>query len=263
MTSTPSRTAVVTGASAGIGAAFARHLAAAGHDVVLVARREARLKELAEEIQAAHPVRCEVFAADLADPQAPEAIVGHVEAGGGVIDILINNAGLSGNTAFADTPWTELADELQLMVTAPTHLSRLVAPGMRDRRWGRIVNVSSIAALLPPPAGLLYTPIKGYVLDLSRALHAELASSSVHVTALCPGFTRTEFHEVMGTQAEADRLPGFMWSTAEEVVAAGWRAVEAGRPVCIPGRLNSVLAAAARPLPLGLQDRLANRLNPF
>lgn len=263
MTSTASKTAVVTGASAGIGAAFARHLASAGHDLVLVARREERLKSLAEDIRATHPVRCDVFAADLADAGAPAAIVGHVDAVGGVIDILINNAGLSGNTAFADTPWTELADELQLMATAPTNLSRLVAPGMRDRGWGRIVNVASIAALLPPPAGLLYTPIKRYILDLSRALHAELAPNGVHVTALCPGFTRTEFHEVMGTQAEADRLPGFLWSSPEDVVAAGWRAVEAGRPVCIPGRVNSVLAAAARPLPLGLQDRLANRLNPF
>lgn len=261
--STGSRTALVTGASAGIGAAFARQLAAAGHDVVLVARREQRLKELAIEIEAAHGVRCDVFAADLADPDAPAAIMGHVEAGGTVVDVLINNAGLSGHTAFADASWDSLAAELQIMVTAPTHLSRLTAPAMRARGWGRIVNVASIAALLPPPSSLLYTPIKSYVLGLSRALHAELAPHGVHVTALCPGFTRTEFHDVMGTRATADRLPSFMWSTPEDVARAGWDAVEAGRPICVPGTLNKALAAATRPLPLVVQDWLAERANPF
>jgi short-subunit dehydrogenase len=261
--STGSRTALVTGASAGIGAAFARQLAAAGHDVVLVARREHRLEELAVEIEAAHGVRCDVFAADLADPEAPAAIMRDVEARERTIDVLINNAGLSGNTAFADASWDSLGAELQVMVTAPTHLSRLAAPGMRARGWGRIVNVASIAALLPPPASLLYTPIKGYVLGLSRALHAELAPHGVHVTALCPGFTRTEFHDVMGTRATADRFPSFMWSTAEDVVRAGWDAVEAGRPICVPGALNKVLAATTRPLPLAVQDWFAERANPF
>jgi short-subunit dehydrogenase len=256
-------TAVVTGASSGIGAAFARHLAGKGYDLVLVARREQRLKELAAAIAASWPVRCEVYAADLADRDAPAALMGHLERRRTQVDVLVNNAGLAHATAFADTPWVDLAAELQVMLTAVTHLTRLVAPGMRERGRGRIVNLASVAALLPPPAGLLYTPIKGYLVDLSQALHAELAPHGVHVTALCPGFTRTEFHDVMGTRSEANRLPSFLWSTPEDVVRAGWDAVCAGRPVCVPGAVNKVLAATTRPLPLAVQGWLANRVNPF
>lgn len=257
------RTALVTGASAGIGAAFARLLAREGYSLLLVARRVERLEEIAAELVAAHGVRCEVFAADLNDPAAPAAIMAFAQKQGMDIDVLINNAGLSGKTAFADTPWSALAGEIQLMVTALTELCHRVLPGMRARGWGRIINLSSIAAFSPPGASLLYTGIKSYVLNMSQSLDMELKPQGIHVTALCPGFTRSEFHNVMGTRAEADKLPGILWQEAEDVVREGWAAVMKGKPVCVPGTVNKLIASSVRPLPVALQYHLGNRLNPF
>lgn len=130
---TLNRVALITGASAGIGACFARHLAAEGHDLLLVARREERLRELAAELQSAHNIRCHIFAADLTDPKAPAAIIDHAQAQGLEIDVLINNAGLSGKDGFTDTPWPALAGELQLMIVAVTELAHRVLPGMKAK----------------------------------------------------------------------------------------------------------------------------------
>ncbi|MGM7644965.1 SDR family NAD(P)-dependent oxidoreductase [Nocardia sp. JW2] len=262
MTTTP-RTALITGASAGIGAAFAHHLAANGYQLLLVARRADRLRELATQLTARHDVRCEVFAADLTDSAAPAAIVDYADRQGLPVDVLINNAGLSGKTAFADTPWNDLAGEIQLMVTAPTELAHLVIPGMKKRHWGRIVNLSSVAAFAPPGAGLLYTGIKSYVLDTSQALDMELKHHGIHVTALCPGFTRTEFHDVMGTRDKADHLPRILWQQPDAVVAEGWDAVMKGKPVCVPGIVNKISAAAMKPLPVRLGYLLGKTFNPF
>ena len=165
--SSSGRTALVTGASAGIGEAFARHLAAEGHDLILVARREDRLTTLAGELSSKHGVRTEVLAADLADRDAPRSIMERSAALGLHVDILINNAGMSGNSAFADAPFESLATEIQVMVTAVTELAHLAVPAMKERGYGRIVNLSSLAALLPPAASLLYTGIKSYVLATS------------------------------------------------------------------------------------------------
>lgn len=258
-----SRTALITGASAGIGAAFARHLASEGYALLLVARRLDRLKELANELTAQHCVRCDVFAADLNDPAAPEEIVAFAQSQGIAIDVLINNAGLSGKTAFADTPWPKLAAEIQLMVTALTELCHRVLPGMQERRWGRIVNLSSLAAFSPPGASLLYTGIKSYVLNISQSLDMELKPQGIHVTALCPGFTRSEFHDTMGTRDAANKLPAMLWQEADDVVREGWQAVMKGKPVCVPGVINKVVASSVRPLPVSLQYHLGNRLNPF
>jgi short-subunit dehydrogenase len=261
--STTRRTALITGASAGIGATFARHLAAEGHDVLLVARRAERLEELAADLRRAHGVRTEVFAADLTDPAAPAAIVDHAEKIGLPVDVLINNAGLSSSTTFSNTPWESVAAELQLMVTAPTELVHRVIPGMTERRWGRIVNLSSLAAMSPPGGGLLYTGIKSYLLDVSQSLDMELKPHGIHVTALCPGFTHSEFHDVMGTRDAADRLPRFMWQQPEPVVREGWAAVTKGNPVCVPGTINKLTAAAMRPIPQRIQYVLGRTFNPF
>ena len=196
---THNRTALITGASAGIGASFARFLAANGHNLLLVARREERLRELAAELTAAHGVRCDIFAADLTDVNAPKAIMAYALRKEIEIDVLINNAGLSGKTAFADTPWPALAGELQLMIVAVTELAHLVLPSMKANGFGRIINLSSLAALSPPSAGLLYTAIKGYVLSMSQSLDMELKPQGINVTALCPGFTYSEFHDVKGS----------------------------------------------------------------
>lgn len=261
---TPVRHALITGASAGIGAAFATHLAEQGIGVVLVARREDRLTTLAAELTRRYGITAEVIAADLTDPAAPRAIIDRTRALGIDVDILINNAGLSGSKAFADTPFTELAGEIQVMITAVTELAHLVVPGMKERGFGRIVNVSSLAALLPPAASLLYTGIKSYVLNVSQALDMELKPHGIHVTALCPGFTHSEFHDVMGTRDTASStLPGFLWQEPQDVVRAGWTAVEKGRPVCVPGAVNKVTAVAAKPVPTGLGYLLGKTFNPF
>ncbi|MFD6397432.1 SDR family NAD(P)-dependent oxidoreductase [Nocardia sp. NPDC060249] len=262
MTTSP-RTALITGASAGIGAAFAHHLAASGYQLLLVARRADRLQELATQLTDRHDVRCEVFAVDLTDPAAPAAIVDYADQQGLDVDVLINNAGLSGKTAFADTPWDALAGEIQLMVTAPTELAHLVIPGMKKRHWGRIINLSSIAAFTPPGASLLYTGIKSYVLNASQSLDMELKPHGIHVTALCPGLTHTEFHDVMGTRDKADHLPGILWQQPGAVVAEGWDAVMNGKPVCVPGIVNKISAAAMKPLPTRLGYLVGKTFNPF
>lgn len=260
---TTSRTALVTGASSGIGAAFARVLAADGLDLVLVARRKEKLDDLAQELNSRHGVRVEVVAADLSDPGAPRAIVSAVQDLGVEIDVLVNNAGSSGSGTFVDSDWSSLAAEIQVMVTAVTELCHLLAPGMRQRRSGRIVNVSSLAAFSPPGASLLYTGIKSFVLDVSQSLDMELKPHGVHVTALCPGFTRSEFHESMGTADAAAKLPAVLWQESEDVAREGWAAVEKGKPVCVPGAVNKVLSHGMRPVPYRLQYVLGRTFNPF
>jgi short-subunit dehydrogenase len=257
------RTALITGASAGIGACFARHLAAEGYNLFLVARREERLRELAADLEAAHGIRCHIFAADLTDTTAPAAIMAHAQQQGVHIDVLINNAGLSGKTAFADTPWPALAGELQLMIVAVTELAHRVLPGMKEKGFGRIINLSSLAAFSPPGAGLLYTAIKSYVLDMSQSLDMELKPQGIHVTALCPGFTHSEFHDVMGVRDTANKLPGILWQQPEAVVQEAWAAVNHGKPVCVPGKVNKLVAATMRPLPVRVQYYLGKNMNPF
>jgi short-subunit dehydrogenase len=259
----PTRTALITGASAGIGAAFAELLAAEGLDLLLVARREDRLHELADRLAEKHSGRYEILAADLRDTAAPAEIFKHSSSLGIDIDVLINNAGLSGKGAFSETPWDDIGGELQVMVTAVTELTHLVVPGMRKRGWGRVINLSSLAAFQPPGASLLYTGIKTYVLNMSQALDMELKPYGVNVTALCPGFTRSEFHDVMGTRSQANSLPGVMWQDADDVAREGWDAVMKGKPVCVPGSLNKVLSASMRPIPNRVQYALGKAANPF
>lgn len=261
--STPSRTALITGASAGIGATFARQLAAQGFNLLLVARRADRLQDLARELANKHGVRCEVFSADLTDPASPRAVVAHAAQLGLSIDFLVNNAGLSGHRKFVDTPWPQLAGEIQLMITTLTELTHLVAPGMIERRWGRIINVSSLAALSPPGESLLYSAIKTYVMVMSESMDMEFKRHGVHVTALCPGFTHSEFHDVMGTRTTANKLPSILWQQPQDVVKEGIAAVMKGKPVCVPGTFNKIMASLMRPMPLWLQYQLGKALNPF
>lgn len=257
------RTALITGASAGIGASFARQLAAQGFTLLLVARRVDRLKALAQELIDAHGIECKVFAADLTDASAPRDIMAYAAEQGLCIDLLINNAGLSGHKKFVDTPWSELAGEIQVMITAVTELAHLVAPAMIERQWGRIINVSSLAAFAPPGESLLYSAIKTYVLILSESLDMELKPHGIHVTALCPGFTKSEFHDVMGTRHTANKLPAIMWQQPDDVVKEALDAVMHGKPVCVPGRFNKFSVAMMRPLPEWARYRIGKAANPF
>ena len=245
------RLALVTGASAGIGAAFAKILASHGYDVALTARRTDRLDALAEEIRLRWGVETLTVGADLAEPEAPGQILDHLTAHGRTVDALVNNAGYGISGAYADTRWADQAAFIQVMVTAPSELAHRVLAGMQQRRFGRIVNVASLAGLVPGAAGAtLYAASKAFLIKFSQSLHLEHAADGVHVTALCPGFTYSEFHDVNGTRAQISAAtPAWLWLGADEVAAAGYEAVEANRAVCVPGAPNKAIAAVAKALP--------------
>ncbi|WP_333805796.1 SDR family NAD(P)-dependent oxidoreductase [Phenylobacterium sp.] len=245
------RLALVTGASAGIGAALARSLAARGYDLALTARRRERLDALADEVRLRFGVEALVLPDDLADPAAPGRILAAVDAAGRDVDALINNAGYGLPGVFVETGWQEQADFLQVMLHAPTELSHRVLAGMTERRFGRILNVASLAGLLPGTRGhTLYAATKAYLVRFSQSLHLESRPLGVHVSALCPGFTWSEFHDVNGTRDLARQsTPAWLWMGADEVAEVGVEALEANRPVCVPGAPNKAIAALAKLLP--------------
>jgi short-subunit dehydrogenase len=255
---TGARTALVTGASAGIGREFAKLFAEREWNVVLVARRRERLEELAREIRVSVPVAARVLASDLADPAAPERIFDALNDDGIVVDALVNDAGYALGRRFTHCPWEEQARLVQVMVTAPAHLCRLFVPGMLERRYGRIVNIGSIAAWAPPSPGSLYGGTKAFLTLFSRSLALELEGSGVHVTAVCPGFTRSEFHDAMGTRESVDGLPGFMWMDAQKVARQGYEAVMRGDAVIVNGLVNRVICTLCKLVP----DVLINALRP-
>ncbi|MFL5296227.1 MAG: SDR family NAD(P)-dependent oxidoreductase [Phenylobacterium sp.] len=245
------RLALVTGASAGIGAAFARILASHGYDVALTARRADRLDTLAEELTLRFGIETLTVTADLADVEAPGQILDHLTAHGRTVDALVNNAGYGLPGAFADTRWEDQRAVLQVMVTAPAELVHRVLPGMAHRGFGRIVNVASLAGLVPGAAGhTLYGAVKAFQVRFSQSLHLENQTRGMHVSALCPGFTYSEFHDVAGTRAQITQsTPPWLWLGADEVAAAGYEAVEANRPICVPGAPNKAIAAIAKMIP--------------
>lgn len=245
------RTILITGASAGIGAALARECAARGHDLILTARREGPLTVLAEELAAAHGVAATVILADLAEPEAPARLVAAVAARALRVDGLVNNAGFSRTTGFLTTEPADHAAMIRVMLTAPVELSRLLLPGMVARGWGRVLNVASLAGQMPATGGdTLYGPIKSFLIKASQGLWLETQGTGVHVTALCPGYTYTEFHDVNGSRAQVSAAyPKWMWMDAERVARIGWAAVEANRPRVTPGLANNVLAALGGLLP--------------
>lgn len=251
---------LVTGASAGIGAAFGRALAARGHDLVLTARRVDRLESLATELREQHACRVTVLAADLADPAAPQALCEELVRRGLAMDWLVNNAGYGVPGSFVANDWRTHADFLQVLLTAPVELAWRLLPGMRERGFGRIVNVASLAGHVPGTAGhTLYAPDKAFLIKFSQGLALENRESGVHVCALCPGFTRSEFHDITGTRALMNRMPGFMWQRADEVVAEGIAAVERGDAVHVTGRVNRVIKSVFKLMPDGLAMKLSAR----
>ena len=246
----PRRWALVTGASSGIGLAFARVLAEAGHDLILTARRRDRLDALAYELHARHGTDAVVIDDDLADPAAPARLVDAIAQRSLVVDLLINNAGFGVPGSYASTTWADQHKFLQVLVVAVAELTHRLLPGMIERRWGRIVNVASLAGVLPGVAGhTLYAASKAFVIKFSESLALETARHGLHVTATCPGFTYTEFHDVTGTRSQVSQMPGFMWLAAEQVARGSYDAVMAGQPVYVPGRVNRAFATLSRVLP--------------
>jgi short-subunit dehydrogenase len=244
------RTVLVTGASAGIGSAFAEVFAAEGFNVVLTARREDRLRAVAARLEERFGVQAHVVPADLSEPGAAARLWRDLEARGLVIDALVNNAGYGIPGSFIASDWPRQAALLQVMIVALAELTHCALPGMIARGYGRIVNVASLAGLVPAPAGhTLYSASKAFVIKFSESLAAEVRASGVHVTALCPGFTRSEFHDVAGTRAKVAQLPGWMWMDAAAVARHGFDAVSTGTPVYVTGRVNRAIAFLARILP--------------
>lgn len=257
--------ALVTGASAGIGETFCRQLAEKGYRLVLVARRRERMEALARELESTYGVESTIIAADLSDPGTPDQIAATLASLGIEVEFLVNNAGYGVPGKFEAVDWDTHEAFLQVMVTAVCKLTWLLVPGMKSRGRGFIVNVASVAGLVPSTAGhTLYGASKSFLIRFSEALSAECLPEGVHVTALCPGFTYSEFHDVTGTRDQVSQLPGWMWLQADDVVSDGISGVMKPRPktAIIPGRMYRLIVwlnGAVPRLGAWLANRSAHR----
>ena len=255
------RLALITGASSGIGAAFADVFAAHGFDVAITARREARLQTVAAALRERHGVTVHVFAVDHADPASAARLCEELAAGGLVVDALVNNAGYGVPGLYNAVPWQVHEDFLRVMVAGVCELTYRLMPGMIERGYGRIVNVASLAGLVPAPAGhALYGASKAFLIKMSEALSHEGRPHGVHVTALCPGFTLSEFHDVTGTREQMRGLPSWMWLDAERVARQGYDAVMAGDAIRIVGGVNKAVALAIRYVPQWIVRAVGRRM---
>jgi short-subunit dehydrogenase len=236
------KTALVTGASSGIGKAFAELLAQKGYAVVLTARRGDRLETLAAELREKYHVATHTLVADLAQPNASEQIATDLAARQLTIDLLVNNAGYGVPGSYVNVAWLDHERFMQVMVTAVLDLTYRLLPGMIERGWGRIINIASVAGMVPAPAGhTLYGASKSFVIKFSEALAAENGPKGVNVTAVCPGFTLSEFHDVTGTRDKMKGVPGMLWLKADAVAREGYDAVMKGHSVVVNGGIYRFL----------------------
>lgn len=258
-------TGLVTGASSGIGADIARELASRGWGVTLVARREERLKALADELATIHGVRTEVVAADLADPESRQAMVDEVAARGLDVEILVNNAGFgTGGSVHEGDRAAEVA-MIRTNVEALADLTYAYVPQMVQRGSGAILNVASTAAFQPLPGSATYAATKAFVLALSEAMHEELKGTGVTTTAVCPGPVRTPFVDIIskGESESVSSMPSFVWMTSEDTAKAAVDGMLRGRRVVIPGRLNQLTALASTHTPHEILLPVVRRFWPF
>ena len=256
------RTALITGASSGIGEALAEVFASEGWDLIVTARREDRLRVVAERLERAHGRRVDVVVTDLAVRGAAATLCQEIAARGRTVDALVNNAGFGVSGHFVKSSWERHETFLQVMVVAVAELTHRLLPGMIERGSGRILNVASLAGLAPPTAGhTLYAASKALMIRFSESLAQEVERHGVYVTAVCPGFTMSEFHDVSGTRAIVSRMPAFMWLDAPTVARQGYDAVMAGKRVHVPGALNASIATLSRLLPRRLVDVIHRRMS--
>lgn len=244
--------ALVTGASAGIGAEFCRQLAAQGYQLVLVARRADKLQAVADELRDSHGANSLIITADLSQKDACQAVVKRLEEENIHIEYLVNNAGYGLPGSFHVPDWQEHADFIQVMMTAVCELTRRLLPGMQEHGRGFIVNVASVAGLVSPSAGhTLYGASKSFLIKFSQSLALENVDKGVKVTALCPGFTYSEFHDVNNTREIISQLPNYLWLDAKDVVTDTIKAMarENVNPVVIPGRQYKFVVFTNRYLP--------------
>ncbi len=252
MTTYPFQSALITGASSGIGEAIVRELGPSAIPQVVVARREDRLTRLAAEIG-----QVEVLVADLTDRRGLARVAKRVGSTAQPIDLMVNNAGFGTAGLFHDADAARLHREVALNVDALTTLSHAAVTAMRARGRGYLLNVSSVASFQPAPKLAVYAATKAYVTSFTESLHEEARGSGVHVTALCPGLTRTEFIEVSSGTEMSETYPSFAWMTAAEVARTGLRDVAANRALSIPGALYKALVAGSGALPRSVLRRLS------
>jgi hypothetical protein len=260
----PSSTCLVTGASSGIGADIARELAGRGRGVTLVARREDRLKALADELSTKHGVRAEVVAADLSDPGIRQAMIDTIAERGLVVDVLVNNAGFSTSAKVQDSHRRAELSMIRTNVEAVADLCYAYVPDMVRRGAGAVLNVASTAAFQPIPGQANYAASKAYVLRLTEAMHEELRGTGVTATALCPGPVRTEFMDVMtGGRGESLKTPDFVWMSSTDTARAGVEGMLRGRRIVVPGVTNRISALAGAHTPRSLLLPLIRRFYPL
>jgi uncharacterized protein len=248
----PFTSALVTGASSGIGEVMADTLGTAGVPAVLVARRADRL----EEIAARHP-GLEVLTADLTTADGQAAVAERIGSVDQPIDLVVNNAGFGTSGTFHELDVDRLADEIELNIAALTRLSHAALATMVPRGRGWLLNVSSIAGFQAAPQLAVYAATKAYVTSFTESLHEEVSGTGVKVSVLCPGLTRTEFQGVSNTAHYVTAFPGFVWTSAEQVATAGLDGVAKGRAVVVPGIIYKGLSAASGVTPRGLSRRIS------
>ena len=250
MASVHGLTALITGASAGIGKAFAEVFAKNGFDLILTARREERLKALAADLQDKYQTKTTVITKDLADPTGAERLVAEIKTSGLKVDALVNNAGYGVPARYDSTTWSTQRDFIQVLVTAPCELAHRLLPDMVARKKGYIINIASVAGMIPGAAGAtLYGASKSFIVQFSRSLHLEQEANGVHVTALCPGFTYSEFHDVTGSREQVSKIPSYMWMNADVVAQEGYDAVMRNKAVHVNGPVNKGIVLLAKYLP--------------
>ncbi|HTY40993.1 MAG TPA: SDR family oxidoreductase [Thermoanaerobaculia bacterium] len=252
-------TALVTGASSGLGLELATLLARDRHDLVLVARRRDRIEAVARGLSEEFGVRATALPADLARPEAPGEIVRELEARGLSIDVLVNDAGFGAHGLFADVPVETDLEMIRVNVSALVELTRRLLPGMLERRRGRILNLASTAAFQPGPLMAVYYATKAFVLSFSEALASETAGTGVTVTTLCPGPIPTEFQKRAGVEKTA-LFTGPLVLDAPAAALAGYRGMKRGQRLVIPGVANRVLVQALRVTPRRLATAIARRI---
>ena len=253
-------TALVTGASSGIGEQIARELAGRGHGLTLVARREERLRALAKELAEEHGVRAESIAADLADPAARDGIEAKLGELGLTVEVLVNNAGFGGFGSFAEQEREREIRMVRLNVEALVDLGARFLPGMVERGQGAVINIASTASFQPLPDNATYAATKAFVLSHGEAVHEELRGTGVTLTTVCPGPVRTEFAEVAGIGGAEERTPGFVWITPEDVADAAVGGAESGSRVVVPGLLNRATSIAGQHAPHSIALRLTRSI---
>ncbi|MFH8567083.1 SDR family NAD(P)-dependent oxidoreductase [Streptomyces sp. NPDC017993] len=247
-------TALITGATAGIGAAFARRLASDGHSVVLVARDEKRLREQATELHDRHGIEAEVLSADLSTEEGIAAVEARLADPKQPVDLLVNNAGFGNKGEYLEVSMADELTMLKVHCEAVLRLTTSAVRGMRDRRRGAVVNVASVAAFVPRGT---YGASKAWVVQFTQGAARDLAGSGVRLMALCPGFVRTEFHQRAGMGT--DNIPGWMWLDADKLVDAAMKDLTRGKSLSIPDPRYKALMGAVKLAPRGVLGGLSSR----